>query len=129
MAGTAINPEDLPWESWEHRDLAIRSAVRWKLVFSGHRTPTGRMSMGLAQIAPGGILPLHHHAPAEIYHVLKGEGRCEIEGVSHAMRPGISVFIPPSVRHLTLNTGGEPLQFLFVFPTDSFEDVTYHFDA
>jgi quercetin dioxygenase-like cupin family protein len=84
--------------------------------------------MGLAEIAPGGVLPLHHHAPAEVYYVLEGEGLAEVEGVPHRLRPGVSLFIPGDARHRTTNTAARPLRFLFVFPTDSFEDVTYHFD-
>ncbi len=127
MAGTMITPEELPWETWDDPGLKDRSAVRWKLVFSGRRTPTGAMSVGLAEIAPGGVLPLHHHAPAEVYHVLEGKGRAEVEGVAHDLRPGRLLFIPPGARHRTTNTGPAPLRCLFVFPTDSFEEVVYHF--
>ena len=128
MAGTTIALEELPWETWDDPGLADRSGVRWKLVFSGRRTPTGVMSVGLAEIGPGGVLPLHHHAPAEVYHVLEGEGRAEVEGVSHELRPGRLLFIPANAKHRTINTGRAPLRCLFVFPTDSFEDVVYHFD-
>jgi quercetin dioxygenase-like cupin family protein len=128
MAGTSMALEELPWETWDDPGLADRSGVRWKLVFSGQRTPTGAMSVGLAEIGPGGVLPLHHHAPAEVYHVLEGQGRAEVEGVSHELRPGRLLFIPAGARHRTTNTGPGPLRFLFVFPTDSFEQVVYHFD-
>jgi quercetin dioxygenase-like cupin family protein len=86
------------------------------------------MSVGLAEIEPGGVLPLHHHEPAEVYHVFEGEGRAEVEGVPHELRPGRLLFIPAGTRHRTTNTGPAPLRFLFVFPTDSFEQVVYHFD-
>jgi quercetin dioxygenase-like cupin family protein len=128
MTGTTIALEELPWETWDDPGLADRSGVRWKLVFSGHRTPTGAMSVGLAEIEPGGVLPLHHHAPAEVYHVLEGEGRAEVEGETHELRPGRLLFIPADAKHRTINTGSAPLRCLFVFPTDSFEDVVYHFD-
>ena len=128
MAGMMIDLEGLSWETWDDPALAARSAVRWKLIFSGRRTPTETLSFGLAEVAPGGVLPLHHHAPAEIYHVLDGEGRTEVEGVPHELRGGVSLFIPANARHRTTNTGPGPLHFLFVFPTDSFEDITYHFD-
>jgi quercetin dioxygenase-like cupin family protein len=128
MTGTAIALDEPAWETWDDPALAARSAVRWRLVFSGRRTPTEAMSMGLAEIAPGGVLPLHHHAPAEIYHILEGEGRTEVEGVAHALRPGVSLFIPANARHRTTNPGPGRLRFLFVFPTDTFEEVVYHFD-
>ena len=128
MAGTMIDPEGLPWETWDDPALAARSPLRWKLIFSGRRTPTEALSFGLAEFPPGAVLPLHHHAPAEIYHVLAGEGLTVIEGESHRLRAGVSLFIPANARHRTTNTGAGPLRFLFVFPTDSFEEIAYHFD-
>jgi quercetin dioxygenase-like cupin family protein len=128
MAGTTIDPEGLPWETWDDPALAARSPLRWKLIFSGRRMPTDALSMGLAEFPPGAVLPLHHHAPAEVYHGLDGEGLVEIEGEPHRLRAGVSLFIPANTRHRTTNTGPGPLRFLFVFPTDSFEEVVYHFD-
>ena len=128
MAGTTIDPEGLLWETWDDPELAARSPLRWRLIFSGRRTPTEALSMGLAEFPPGAVLPLHHHAPAEIYHGLDGEGLVEIEGEPHRLRAGVSLFIPADARHRTTNTGPGPLRFLFVFPTDSFEEVVYHFE-
>lgn len=127
MAGTRVAAEEVEWETWDDRALAARSKVRWRLLFSGRRTPTQTMSMGLYEIAPGSQLPLHHHDPAEIYHLLGGEGTAEIEGVVHELRAGVSLFIPPGARHRVINTGTEPLRALFIFPTDSFEEISYHF--
>jgi quercetin dioxygenase-like cupin family protein len=126
--GTCVPSDGPPWESWHDPRLAAISAVRWRLVASGERTPTAGMSAGIAEVAPGGVLPLHHHAPPELYHVLDGEGLAEVEGTAHALRAGVSLFIPGDARHRTSNTGQGPLRFLFVFPTDRFEDVAYHFD-
>ena len=86
------------------------------------------MSAGIAELAPDGVLPLHHHAPPECYHVLDGEGIAEVEGTAHALRPGVALYIPGGARHRTTNTGRVPLRVLFTFPTDSFEEVAYHFD-
>jgi len=128
VAGTLIDPEGLPWETREDPELAARIGTRWRLIFSGRHTPTGAMTLGLAEFPPGAVLPLHHHAPAEVYHALEGEGLVEVEGEPHRLRPGLSLFIPANARHRTTNTGEGPLRFLFVFPTDSFEEVVYHFD-
>jgi quercetin dioxygenase-like cupin family protein len=127
VEGVRIDVTGADWASWDDPEFAEKTKVRWKLIFSGQQTATALMSMGLAEIAPGGVLPLHHHRPAEIYHVLDGEGVVEIEGVAHRLHSGISIFIPPGAWHQTTNTGPEPLHFLFVFPTDTFEEVVYHF--
>jgi quercetin dioxygenase-like cupin family protein len=128
VAGTLIDPEGPPWETRDDPELAVRIGTRWRLIFSGRRTPTEAMTVGLAEFPPGAVLPLHHHAPAEVYHVLEGDGLAEVEGESHRLRAGVSLFIPADARHRTTNTGAGPLRFLFVFPTDSFEEVVYHFD-
>jgi quercetin dioxygenase-like cupin family protein len=128
LAATSVGGDEPPWESWHDPRLAAISAVRWRLVVSGDRTPPAGMSAGIAEIAPEGVLPLHRHAPPELYHVIEGQGVAEVEGTAHALRPGISLFIPGNARHRTSNTGPEPLRFLFVFPTDRFEDVTYRFE-
>lgn len=128
MAGTLIDPEGPPWETRDDPELAARIGTRWRLIFSGRRTPTEAMTGGLAEFPPGAVLPLHHHAPAEVYHVLEGDGLAEVEGEPHRLRAGVSLFIPADARHRTTNTGAGPLRFLIVFPTDSFEEVVYHFD-
>ena len=127
MIATLVDLGKLGWETWDDPKLAAQSAVRWKLVFSGQRTPTEAMSIGLAEIAPGGVLPLHRHDPAEIYHVLEGQGEVVVADVVHELRPGRMLFIPPGIAHQTTNTGPSSLRFLFVFPTDSFEEVAYQF--
>ena len=101
MAGTLIEPEALPWETWDDPTLAARSPLRWKLIFSGRRTPTEALSFGLAEFPPGAVLPLHHHAPAEVYHGLDGEGLVEIESEPHRLRAGVSLFIPADTRYRT----------------------------
>jgi quercetin dioxygenase-like cupin family protein len=127
MAGVRVDIAGAAWETWDDHTFAAKTKVRWKLIFSGDQTPTESMSMGLAEIAPGGALPMHHHEPAEIYHVLDGNGLVEIGGVSHRLQPGISVFVPPDAWHQTTNTGSTTLRFLFVFPTRTFGEVLYHF--
>jgi quercetin dioxygenase-like cupin family protein len=128
MTGTLASPEGLPWETWDDPELAARSPLRWKILFSGRRTPTEAMSMGLAEAPPAAVLPLHHHAPAEIYHAIEGEGLVEVEGEAHRLRAGMSLFIPAGARHRSTNVGTGVFRFLFVFPTDSFEEIEYHFD-
>jgi quercetin dioxygenase-like cupin family protein len=83
MLGTCIDSADIHWETWKDSNFAAITKVQWKLIFSKERTPKGVMSMGLAKIDPNGVLPRHHHAPAELYHVLDGAGKIEIEGTSH----------------------------------------------
>ncbi len=48
--------------------------VRWKFLIDSDFTESSGLSLGLAEIAPGGDLILHYHSPAEIYVVTDGTG-------------------------------------------------------
>ena len=41
----------------------------------------------------------YHRRGTELYYVLEGEGEVLLDGVSHAVRPGSLVQIPPGVVH------------------------------
>ena len=70
---TLIDPEKLPWKRWRGLETA-----RFKLIFSGDRTPTGELTFGLAELEPGEELSRHRHEEAEVYVILSGEGICEV---------------------------------------------------
>ena len=127
MKGTTVDFFNAPWETSDEPGPGGGDDVRWTILFSGRRTPTGVMSMGLAEIAAGGVLPMHRHAPGEIYHILEGEGWIDIEGARHGLAPGTAAFIPPDAWHETTPAGPGPLRFLFVFSAGTFEEIVYEF--
>lgn len=126
LRGVVVNESACPQEGW---DDAVRGRITWRTILSGDRTPTAQMTLGVTDVGPGQPSPFlpHHHAQAEIYYVLSGEGVVSIDGVEHALRAGSSVFIPGDVWHGARNTGSEVLRLLYVFATDSFSDVHYVF--
>lgn len=114
-------------EGW---DDAVRGKVTWRTLLSGDRTPTSQMTLGVTEVGwQPSPLQLHRHAATEIYYVLSGEGIVSLDGVEHALRAGLSVFIPGNVLHGARNTGDETLRLLYVFAADSFSDVEYEFPA
>jgi len=115
----------------EGSDEAALASVRWRTLLSGDRTPTGSITLGIAELEPGGpalSLP-HTHSQAEVYYVLSGRGTVFISGIEHPVRPGTAVFIPGGAEHGAVNTGDELLRLLYVFPSDSFADIEYDFPA
>ena len=124
-----VDQAALDWEGWDDPAVAARSPVRWKLLVSADRVPSGGLVTGVAEIAPGGVLLRHHHEPEETYYVVSGRGHVEIEDARTEVGPGTAVFIPPEARHALHCTGAEPLVFVFAFARDRFDDVVYHFDA
>ena len=92
--------------------------LHWKTLISGDRTPTCQITQGVAELLPApcdpppgvvaGPLMVHHHAHAETYYVLAGEGVLWIAGAEFRL-------------------GEEPLRILYTFAADSFGDVRYEF--
>ncbi|KAF9890626.1 hypothetical protein FE257_005757 [Aspergillus nanangensis] len=115
----------LPIESFE--DIS-RGEIYWRTLFTRPNTPTSDFSAGIA-VCPArtGQLCQHNHAQAEIYYILKGRGIVTLGGVSYKVEPGSAVFIPGSMEHSVATCGDEPLEWLYIFPSDSFSDVVYRF--
>jgi mannose-6-phosphate isomerase-like protein (cupin superfamily) len=128
MQPVVIQETDVSWEGRRDPVQHARSPIRWKLLIEGERTPSASLTVGVLEIPPGAAMLLHHHAPPEVYYVLEGEGQTEIDGQRWPVGPGTALFIPPNAGHRTVNTGSCPLRFLWVFPTDTVREITYHYD-
>ena len=120
---TVANADHIPLEGGE--DPAF-GTVRWRTLFSADRTDASGMVLGVAGFGPGGTLLAHRHAPAEFYFGLSGAGTVTIDGIDHALVPGVALFIPADAEHATV-AGAEGLRFLYGFACDRFSDVAYRF--
>lgn len=59
----------------------------------------------------------HHHSDfEECIYVLSGEGTTFADSGEYPLRPGDTLLIPPGEKHVTRNTGNEPLLLLCFFP-------------
>jgi mannose-6-phosphate isomerase-like protein (cupin superfamily) len=54
----------------------------------------------------------YHRVSEEIYFVLKGQGRMEVDGETTHVRPGDAVLIPPGAWHTLENNGTSELRIL-----------------
>ena len=116
-----------PSEEWETSEQD--PGCRWRTLTSGDRTPSDRLTTGVLEVAPGGILRPHWHAPPEVYHVTLGQGVVTVDGTPHTVVTGSTVFIPGSAMHGIENRSGEVLKIFYAFPVDSFAEVEYHYPA
>lgn len=123
-----IQVDNLEWETWRPQDIPKRGVVNWKTLISGDRTASDSITMGFAQVPPGERLHVHRHMQAEVYFILEGSGAVRIDGKEWPVRSGNAIFIPGNAEHGIANPGTSPLQFIYVFATDSFADVHYIFD-
>ena len=99
--------------------------VRWKFLIDSDYTNSSELSLGFAEIDPGGDLILHYHSPAEIYVVTDGVGTLNKSGELEEIKKGDVVYITGNEKHALKNNGKEVLKFYWIFPTDSFSEVEY----
>ena len=111
---------DQEWSSTEKYP-----GVRWKFLIDADFTESSGLSLGFAEIAPGGDLVLHYHAPSEIYVVTDGTGMLNKSGKLEEINKGDVVYIGKNEKHALKNEGKETLKFYWIFPTDSFSEVKY----
>jgi len=74
---------------------------------------TAEQSLAEATLEPDQATERHYHrASEEIYFVLKGSGRMEVDGDARIVRPGDAVLIPPGAWHTLENNGSSELRIL-----------------
>ena len=111
---------DQEWSSTEKYP-----GVRWKFLIDADFTESSGLSLGFAEIAPGGDLVLHYHAPSEIYVVTDGTGILNKSGKLEEINKGDVVYIGKNEKHALKNEGKETLKFYWIFQTDRFSEVKY----
>ena len=99
--------------------------VRWKFLIDSDFDGSSGLSLGFAEIEPGGNLTLHYHSPAEIYVVTNGVGILNKSGELETIKKGDVVYIAGNIEHALKNNGKETLKFYWIFPTDRFSEVEY----
>jgi mannose-6-phosphate isomerase-like protein (cupin superfamily) len=74
---------------------------------------TDVQSLAEATLEPDEATQRHYHARTEeIYFVLKGSGRMEVDGETKMVRPGDAVLIPAGAWHQLENNGSSELRIL-----------------
>jgi quercetin dioxygenase-like cupin family protein len=119
---------DQEWETWGEEEIPQKGLVYWKTLISKGVTRSENLTLGLANLPPGGALHEHRHEQEEVYLVLGGSGLAKVGDEEIAVEAGSAVFVPGDAPHSCENTGTSDLRVAYVFPADSFEDVEYVFE-
>jgi quercetin dioxygenase-like cupin family protein len=103
----------------EARELGLPGRKAMELV-SGERGARG-VTLRLVEIPvvkPGDELrATHQHSEfEECIYTLSGRGTTFADSGEYEMRPGDTLLMPAGEKHVTRNTGGEPLVLLCFFP-------------
>ena len=120
----ASHLDDCPWES-KASDPTRTDVVRWKQMVSAGRRPSAGVSMGLLEFPVGTSIRLHHHTPPEIYYVKSGLAKLRLAETVQSLRAGGFAYIPGSAPHAIANIGQERMELIWVFPTDTWDEVEY----
>ncbi len=93
-----------------------------------------KVSFRIAQIAvpkpgdkPRG--PHVHREFEECIYVLSGQGTMHAENGEHPVRPGDILLVAAGEKHMTVNTGSEPLVLLCFFPVPDVSAGTTEFQS
>jgi mannose-6-phosphate isomerase-like protein (cupin superfamily) len=72
-----------------------------------------RQSLAEARVPVGGSTAPHYHPQTEeIYFILEGRGRMQLDDQTRDVGHGDAIAIPPGSRHQITNTGDVPLRLL-----------------
>jgi len=95
--------EEYPW-----------GTLKW--LCNAKLVPGAVQTVGIAEILPGKSNPLHYHPNCEeVLYVLSGQGTQSFDGRTVELKAGMTICIPPGVKHNLLNTGTEPIRCLISF--------------
>ena len=88
---------------------------------------TAAQSLAEATLEPDQATARHYHRVSEeIYVVVKGSGKLEVDGETQMIRPGDAVLIPPGAWHTLVNNGSSDLRILCCCaPPYSHEDTFF----
>ena len=111
----------------EARQLGLPGRKALEIV-SGERGAQG-LTLRLVEIPvvqPGDTLraPHHHCSFEECIYTLSGEGTTFAESGEFQLKPGDTLLMPAGEKHVTRNTGSEPLMLLCFFPVANITAAT-----
>ncbi len=80
-------------------------------------------SMGTQTVAPGCYVREHtHDRHDEVIHFIAGEGIVKLDGDETKVSAGATVFVGPNRKHSFINTGTEPMTFVWFLMPGGLED-------
>jgi len=92
-----------------------KEGTKIKQYFHPHNTLNGiRFSMAHFTLMQGKSSLRHKLQSSEIYYILEGEGKLNVDDESFCVKKDDSVYVPPMSEQFIENTGGLDLKFLCI---------------
>lgn len=105
-----------------------KARMQFRTLVDAINAPGLGFLQGTVRFAPGDGEALHRHQIGETAFVMSGRGTVTLDGEDREVGPGDMVFFPANSVH-GWRAGTAPLDILYSFPADRFEDVQYHFES
>jgi len=100
-------------EEGKHLDLGGGSWARELL--TGKSAGTRKTMLAYSVFKPGTGTAARIHEEEELCYILAGKGLIQCQDGDVQVEKGMAVYIPPGVKHGTLNNGDEDLSMVYVF--------------
>ena len=112
--------------AWDMSDL--HPGLRWQFSVNSGITLSNGLSCGYLQVDPNTELPLHFHKEQEIYMITQGDAVL-LTGTtkSRSVTAGDTIYIPENSWHGIKNISQSLVEFIWIFPTDTWQEVSYIF--
>ena len=113
-------------DAWDMSDL--HPGLRWQFSVNAGITESNGLSCGYLQVDPNTELPLHFHKEQEIYMITQGDAEL-LNGTtkSRSVTAGDTIYIPENSWHGIKNISQSLVEFIWIFPTDTWQEVSYIF--
>jgi len=87
----------------------------WILV-SEKTVGSQNIAMGVNETSVGSCVPKHKHEnEEEVMYFLQGTGKFVTKDEEIPLEPGVCIYNPPGEYHSIINTGDEPLKFVWIY--------------
>lgn len=95
--------------------MSIKGAVGVYTQWLVSRDDGSKYAVRRQVVKPGGKAPLHRHAYAETFIVLRGGvGRMTVDNEIIDVKPGMCIFVKPNTPHSITNISNEELELITV---------------
>ena len=105
--------DEVDWKTFSTKEWG---PLRWKELLNREQGGSKEFVFGVAELPPGGKLPLHTHPQAETDYILSGHGRIRIGPLkSVGLGPASAVYLIGEAPHSIESFGPEPLRYLYTY--------------
>lgn len=114
-----LNERDIPWPGLpdvatvdvseeqnprQREFMALAKVMQWKTLIGtegrfGEGLPDRDLAFGTGEIGPGAIYPEHKHPTAELYYLVSGRAKWNVDGEEFIAEPGSAVYMKPFAVH------------------------------